>query len=130
MLAMHMQDQSFLAVLDTGAARGLILPAENVNLFTFTSPPVPAGVAVGPQLGAAESQLGRLSGDLQFGAYTVRNPVAVILDRPEYLIGSQLLGFFTVTLDQAQRLVRLVRPDPAPIVMPPAAWESTEPTPH
>ena len=124
MLAMHLQEQSFLAVLDTGAARGLILPASKAGEFSFFSGPVSAGEAVGPQLGTAESQVGRLAGDLRFGLYTVTKPVGVILDRPEFLVGSQLLGNFAVTLDQAQRRVRLARADISPIVMPPEAWES------
>jgi hypothetical protein len=127
MLEMDLQGRSFLAVLDTGAARGLIIPASQAGAFSFISGPVPAGEAVGPQLGAAESQVGRLAGDLRFGAYTVTNPVAVILDRPEYLIGSQLLSYFAVTLDQQVRRVRLSRPDPAPIVVPPEPWESAVP---
>jgi hypothetical protein len=129
MLEMNLQGYSFPVVLDTGAAGGLILPVSEVGKFSFVSGPVTGGIAIGPQLGAAETEVGRLQGRLTIGEYTILEPVAVILDRPEYLAGSGILGYFTITLDQQHRTVRLERDDLSPIIMPLEAWETVSPTP-
>ena len=129
MLEMNLQGYSFPVVLDTGAARGLIVPVSEVSKFSFVSGPVTGGTAIGPQLGAAETEVGRLLGKLTFGEYTILEPVAVILDRPEYLAGSGILRYFAITLDQQQGTVRLERDDPSPMIMPLEVWETITPTP-
>jgi hypothetical protein len=129
MLEMNLQGHSFPVVLDTGAARGLILPVSEMSKFSFASGPASGGTAIGPQLGAAETQVARLQGELTFGGYTILEPVAVILDRPEYLAGSRILRNFAITLDQQNGTVRLERDDPSPMIMPLEAWETITPTP-
>lgn len=125
----ELDGQEFQAVLDTGAARWIILPADQAQRFRFLSGPVSGGVAAGPQLGEVKTESARLAGDLRFGAYTVLNPLVEILDRPEFLFGSNLLKNFSVTLDQASQTVRLARPMTDPIQVPLADWETATPRP-
>ncbi len=129
MLEMQLQDHPLVVVLDTGASRGLIIPMSEAEKFNFVSGPVPGGMAVGPQLNEAGTQVGRLFGELSIGDYALIEPVVVIIDRPEYLAGSGLLKYFAITLDQGHSRVRLHRNDSAPIRMPAEPWEGAIPTP-
>ncbi len=127
MLPVEIEGQRFPVVLDTGAARGLILPAAKAAQFSFMVGPIPGGTAIGPQLGAADTQVGRLSEDLHFGAYTISQPLVDILDRSEALLGSGLLRYFSVTLDQENQTLRIRRDQAGPIIIPPAPWETPAP---
>jgi hypothetical protein len=129
MIQAELAGQAFQAVLDTGAARWIILPADQAGRFPFLAGPVSNGIAVGPQLGEAETQAARLDGDLHFGAYTITNPMVEIIDRPEFLFGSGLLKNFAITLDQAGQKVRLKRSSTEPIQVPLAEWEKETPEP-
>jgi len=124
MLDLELNGEHYLAVMDTGATRWLIWPASKMDALEFLFGPVAGEAASGPQLGTVDTQVGRLSGDIHFGAYTLTHPLIDIIDRPEILIGSRLLSDFTVTLDQKNQRVRLTRPTTDPIFIPQATWEA------
>ena len=129
MLQMQLQGRKLAVLLDTGASRGLIMPLSEAGKYTFVRGPVSGGVAIGPQLGEAGTQVGRLDGELTVGDYAFIEPVTVIIEPdPEYLSGSGLLNYFAVTLDQRNNRVRLLRSNSAPIRMPVEPWEEAIPT--
>ena len=123
MLDLELDGKHFPAVVDTGASRWLIWPTSQSAQLKFISGPVEGGAASGPQLGVVKTQVGRLAGDIHFGAYALKQPLIEIIDRPEILIGSRLLSNFAVTLDQKNLRIRLARSTFDPIIVPQATWE-------
>jgi len=124
MIEIALGAQNYWAVLDTGASRWIIWPASQIDQLAFKFGPVKGNLATGPQLGVADTKMGRLSDDITFGSYTISQPIVDIIDRPEILIGSRLLKNFTVTLDQQNQRVSLTRTTTDPIIIPTATWET------
>lgn len=124
MLDLELNGQHYLAVVDTGATRWLIWPTSQAGSLEFLFGPVEGEAASGPQLGTVGTQVGRLAHDIHFGAYTFAQPLIDIIDRPEILVGSRLLSYFRVTLDQKNLRIQLARPSIDPIMVPQATWEA------
>jgi predicted aspartyl protease len=105
-------------LLDTGARRLVMLPERWMADLPLFAAPAPAGTAGGPQAGAARLKEARLRGDLNLGAFRVRDPLLTFHARPRAFLGGALLESFAVTLDQKGQRVRFARDSEAPIVVP------------
>jgi D-alanyl-D-alanine carboxypeptidase len=105
------------AVLDTGASRGLLLPASAEKDFTYREPLAEsAAVATGPQAGTYHPREGRLQGTLRLGEFEFPDPPVALNESPSFLIGAAVLDQFEVSLDQKNRRVRLRRAGASPVV--------------
>jgi CubicO group peptidase (beta-lactamase class C family)/predicted aspartyl protease len=107
------------AVLDTGASRGLLLPAAAEKDFAYREPMAESsGIATGPQAGTYHPREGVLSGTLKIGQFEFPDPAVTLNESPSFLIGAAVLEKFEISLDQKNRRVRLLRRDPSPVPAP------------
>ena len=98
------------AHLDTGSARGLMLPASYADRLPLASKPAEAAKArlVDGEMTVLGSTL---KGDLRIGKFTFKDPEVQFGDRaPVANVGSAILGRFAVTLDSKNRRIRLEEP--------------------
>jgi predicted aspartyl protease len=105
--------------LDTGASGALILPIEP-GRFPGVGPSVPYTFTQtwSDSIGIRAAYL---TGDLSIGRHVIRRPAALLANRrPGALFGSELLEYFVITLDIANRRIRFEREGSEPI----------EPHPH
>lgn len=105
--------------LDTGASGALILPIEP-GRFPGVGPGVPYTFTQtwSDSIGIRAAYL---TSDLTIGRHVIRRPAALLANRrPGALFGSELLEYFVITLDIANRRIRFERDGSEPI----------EPHPH
>jgi hypothetical protein len=96
-------------LLDTGNIRALDLPSDWIKTFRLASFPRLAGNAAGVSGTSAIREV-RLADTLVIGMYRFEQPAVTFADDfAEANVGSTLLQEFTVTLDQRNQRVRLVR---------------------
>jgi len=105
------------AVLDTGASRGLLLPASAEKDFVYREPLVEsAALAAGPQAGTYHPREGVLRGALRLGEFEFPDPPVALNESPSFLIGAAVLDQFEISLDQKNRRVRLHRASATPML--------------
>jgi hypothetical protein len=112
----------FVACVDTRGAGQFTLMPELAATVEFTGPLRESGLARGAAIPATKKQVGRLAGDVRIGSYSVQSPIVLVHATPPNfpqvpILGSELLGQFTLTLDQTNGRVRFHRDDP--VVPPP-----------
>lgn len=105
--------------LDTGASGALILPLEP-GRFPGVGPSVPYTFTQ-TWTDSIGIRAAYLTKDLSIGRHVIRRPAALLANRrPGALFGSELLEYFVITLDIANRRIRFDREGTEPI----------EPHPH
>jgi predicted aspartyl protease len=98
------------ALVDTGTDRTLDLPTSVLRTLRLRSAPRPLGQSEGVtgRVVIAETVLG---GDLVLGRHRISNPSVSFSEAFEFpVLGSGFFQDFTVTIDQRNRRIRLVRP--------------------
>lgn len=101
--------QSAKAVLDTGNMRALDMPAEAVKPLRMASFPRLAGNSSGVS-GSSLIREVALAAPLRIGSHLINRPAVTFSeDFHEWNLGSALLQDFSITIDQENRRVRLVR---------------------
>ena len=104
------------AFIDTRSETTLSLSPAMARRVPFEAPPVVTGKAAGAAFAPTELRSGRIAGDVAFGAFSVRSPVASIVELPSYLpqealLGNSVLAHFVVTLDERSGLIRFLMPN-------------------
>lgn len=113
-------------VIDTQSGLGLSVPPALADSLAFEATPAVVGQARvgGMTRPAAEVKGARLAGDARVGGFTIARPIVRVLPMPAgymqmALFGTGTLRHFAITLDQANRRVRLARRDPVVPAEPP-----------
>ena len=96
-------------LLDTGAVQSIVLSEKDAAKLEFRS-----ALKTGSQLwtfdtGKTHARVGRLAGDVVFGASRVKEPTVHVSGEDPPLIGSDFLEDFVITFDQRNQTVSIVR---------------------
>jgi hypothetical protein len=103
--------------IDSGCNSAIYLPEAKEKSFSFATPPVIAGTAMGAT-GEAEVRAGRVNGALSMGSFVVNDPLITFAKTDLALLGGPILRHFAVTIDQKNKRVRFVQPEPKEITIP------------
>ena len=111
-----------VAVLDTRSTGAFGFTPESAAPLTFDGDVRVVGRARGAAIPDTEVKAGRLSGDIVIGRYTFPKPTVTIRPLPpgfptEAIVGARVLSQFTVTLDQRNARLRLVRDGSATVAL-------------
>jgi hypothetical protein len=118
-IAIAIGGKRFDGLIDTQGGTDIQAPPEVGAVISFVAPPVVVGQAkIGPADPVPVSA-GRLAGDVTFGAFTVVRPIVHVAAPPRevagpVVLGTELLRHFRLTLDQANRRVRIEGPPTIP----------------
>lgn len=105
----HIGPDTFLVNLDTGASEQLTFPADWQGRFAWDSSSASGPMTYNNQTGAMRVSVGWPVEDLWIGPVRVAHPeVHLNPDAEDAWIGSGLLRRFTLTVDPARQLLRLV----------------------
>lgn len=99
------------AVLDTRSFIGLVVPDSLERRLSFVDSVRSAGRARGPSLSSFTLRRGQMSAPLRLGGFEAEKPVVTLRDRGGSVIGVPVLEQFVITLDIANKRLRLSRPD-------------------
>lgn len=104
------------AFVDTRSQTTLSLSPAMAKRISFESPPVVTGKAAGAGFAPTEVRSARIAGDVVFGAFSVKSPIASVVQLPPYLpqealLGNSVLAHFIVTLDERSGLIRFLMPN-------------------
>ena len=101
----------FEAVLDTAADSALIVDDRLLDQLELGEALRAGPVVMTPVQGRLETQVARLAGDLVVGSLRVPQPEAMFhrMQEPEVLLGGGVLRGHVLSLDQANRRLRLAR---------------------
>ena len=121
-LPIRIGGHAFTGVLDTQNSRTLIVPPAVADQLAFDGGLQVIGKARGA-FGTVDVKGGRLSGDIAIGKYTFPTPFLSLTQLPpEYPnqpnVGSGILSYFVVSLDQRHSRLRLVRDGSSSITLP------------
>jgi CubicO group peptidase (beta-lactamase class C family) len=115
-IALDIGGYKTVAFVDTRSQTALSLSPAMAKRVSFESPLVVTGKAAGAGFAPTELRSGRIAGDVAFGAFSVRSPIASVVQLPPYLpqealLGNMVLSHFVVTLDERSGLLRFLMPD-------------------
>lgn len=96
------------AVLDTQGSGWLKLPDSLMSNYTIVGA-VDTIAAMGPTLGQMRLLRAQVTDTLFIGGYTIINPIIDFRDKPGVVIGSDFLTQFTITLDQNNNRIQLLK---------------------
>ena len=99
------------AVFDTRSFIGLLLPDSLEPRLSFVDSVRTTSRARGPSLGSFTLRRGQLNAPVRLGSFEAEKPVVTLRDRGGSVIGVPILEQFVITLDVANRRLRLSRPD-------------------
>jgi hypothetical protein len=99
------------AVLDTRSFGGFVLPDSLEPRLSFVDTARTVSRARGPSLGSFTLRRGQLNAPVRLGWFEAQKPVVTLRDRGGSVIGMPILQQFVITLDVANKRLRLTRPD-------------------
>ena len=99
------------AVLDTRSFVGFVLPDSLEPRLSFVDSIRTISRARGPSLGSFTLRRGQLNTPVRLGHFEAQKPFVTLRDRGGSVIGVPILQQFVITLDVANKRVRLTRPD-------------------
>ena len=111
------------AVLDTQGDGWLKMPDSLMADYSITGN-IDSLNGFGPTLGEMMIQRARVNGQMMVGGYVINNPIIDFRDKPGLVIGADFLNLFTITLDQKNKRIRLIKPGSNSIDVPEEDWET------
>jgi predicted aspartyl protease len=104
-------------LIDTGFSGALLIPRTEKQRFPGSEIRL-AQSYVKLFYGVASTDLAMLREDLHIGHHVIKEPVVIVSDGQQAMMGAQYLKQFVITIDQRNRRIRFGRPGGKPLIVP------------